>query len=117
VAIEELSLARDDFKGFGYSVTFRHDGTATDTRRRDRLPDQHFTGAVDPTEFDRVAGLVATSGFFALDERYGDRLPVVVTTAVRQGQTKAVSNFGGAGPANLVAVETAIESLRAGAGT
>ncbi len=110
--IKEISLTLDQFNGYGYTVSFRQDGTATDTRRRDRLPDQHFIGSVELSEFDDLAGLLERSGFFALDAQYGENPPLARTVVKREGVEKSVSNFGDSGPAELQMVEAAIESIR-----
>jgi len=103
----------------GTVVTLRRDGTATMVRTgksRFGTTDRTSTGTVSAADFQRLAALVVSKGFFALQDEYRD--PTLadgswVTTTAAGEQTKAVLNSNSAGPANLEEIEAAIEAARA----
>ena len=96
-----------------YRVEFRSDGLALHVGEIfvEKLGPR--PGRIDDAVFDRLASLVVRLGFFDLEPAY--RLPVTdhpthITTAVRDGVTKRVSNYAEAGPAELWAIEELIDA-------
>lgn len=101
-------------------VTLRQDGTASLTnvgKSRFGTADRVFTGRVTRADFDRLASLLASRGFFDLQDEYKDPSLAdgswIETSAVRDGRTKKVLDANAAGPPALRAVEDAIEAVRA----
>jgi hypothetical protein len=105
-ATTTVSLYRDG------SATLRQTGKA-----RFGTSDQSFTGTVTRADFDRLAALVVSRGFFELREEYRDPTLAdgawVVTTVLQSGRPKKVLDSNAAGPADLRAVEDAVEAVRA----
>lgn len=111
--ITEISLERTPCFGSCPvdKVVLRADGTATYTGTRfvERLGE--FQGTFSPRDFQRLAGLLTSQRFFNLRNRYAapaTDLPSRITTAVRNGARKTVTNYGDAGPVSLWTVEVAI---------
>ena len=95
-----------------YKVTLRRDGTATYVGRRfvERLGT--YKGQIHG--FERLAQLAEARGYFNLNNRYTVRatdLPSTVTSVVRNGRRKTVTNYGDSGPVELWGIETAIDGL------
>lgn len=117
--VTEITFERQCFGCEGpYSATLRQDGQASRTfhgNRRMGTADRELTGRVEPTNFERLAAVLVSEGFFDLADSY--RLPDVadgqwVTVgAVRAGARKSVLDSNHAGPANLARIETAIEAV------
>ena len=103
----------------GTVVTLRRDGTATMVRTgksRFGTTDRTSTGSIAAAEFQRLAALLVSKGFFALQDEYRD--PTLadgswVTTTASGEQTKTVVDSNAAGPANLREIEDAVETVRA----
>lgn len=120
-AITEISLERDCAGcATGSTLVLRRDGTAVYTvtgKARLGTEDQVARGRVAAKDFDRLAQLAVAQGFFALDDHYEDgqnQDGAWITTGItRGGQDKRVFRRDVAGPAALLAVEKAIEALRA----
>lgn len=121
-SVTEITLERDCFGcETGTIMTFRLDGTATLTntgKERFRTSDRSFTGSVARVDFDRLAALLISRGFFDLRDEYRDPNLAdgdwITTSAVRDGRTKKVLDRNEAGPPGLRAIEEAIEGVRAG---
>lgn len=116
--ITEISLERTPCFGSCPvdKVVLRADGTAayTGTRFVERLGE--FRGTLSTRDFQRLAGLLTSQRFFNLRNRYASRatdLPSRITSAVRSGTRKAVTNYGDAGPINLWTVEVAVLGVAA----
>ena len=120
--ITEISQERDCFGcATATKVVFRRDGTAsleTTGKARFGTSDRTSTGRLARSEFDRLASLMISRGFFELREEYRDPSLAdgawVITGAVREGRGQRVTNRNGAGPPELEAVEKAIEAAQAG---
>lgn len=103
----------------GTVVTLRRDGTATLLRTgkaRFGTTDRTSQGSIAAEEFRRLAALLVSKGFFALQDEYRD--PALadgswVTTTATGEQDKTVVDSNGAGPASLKEIEDAIEAARA----
>ena len=102
----------------GTVVTLRRDGTATMVRTgkaRFGTTDRTSTGSVPAAEFQRLAALMVSKGFYQLQDEYRD--PALadgswVTTTASGDQPKTVVDSNAAGPANLREIEDAIEAVR-----
>lgn len=104
----------------GVTVTLRRDGSATLAhagKARFGTRDRAFTGRVADEDFDRLAALLVSRGFFDLQDEYRDPRMAdgawVTTTAIGDGRTKTVVDSNAAGPAALRDVEEAVEAVRA----
>jgi hypothetical protein len=103
----------------GTVVALRRDGTATMVRTgkaRHGTTDRTFAGSVPAADFQRLAALLVSKGFFQLQDEYRD--PTVadgswVTTSAAGDQAKTVVDSNAAGPANLKEIEDAVEAVRA----
>ena len=103
----------------GTFMTLRLDGTATlkkTGKGRFGTSDESFTARVARADFDRLAALLGSRGFFALRDEYRDPSLAdgawIPTSAVRDGRTKTVIDRNEAGPPALRAIEEAIEAVR-----
>jgi hypothetical protein len=120
-SVTEITQERDCFGcATGTTVTLRRDGTAAlrnTGKSRFGTSDRSFTGTVTRADFDRLASLAVARGFFELGEEYRDPAVAdgawVINTFVRDGRAKKVLDGNSAGPADLRAVEDAIEAVRA----
>jgi hypothetical protein len=120
-SVTEIAQERDcSGCDIGTAVTLRHDGTATLRnigKERFRTSDRSFTGIVARADFDRLAALLISRGFFDMRDEYRDPTLAdgswISTTAVRDGRTKTVLDANEAGPEDLRAIESAIEAVRA----
>jgi hypothetical protein len=120
-SISEVTLERDCF-GCETSVAMvlRSDGTASlrhTGKARFGTSDRSMIGTVSRTDFDRLAALLVSQGFFELRDEYRDPALAdgawVSTGAMRDGRRKRVLDSNAAGPAELRAVEDALEAVRA----
>lgn len=119
-SVTEIALERDcSGCETGSTVTLRLDGTATlkkSGKARFGTTDQSFTGSVARSDFDRLASLLISRGFFDLRDEYRDPALAdgawITTSAVRDGVTKKVIDSNEAGPPALRAIEEAIEGAR-----
>ena len=120
-AVTAITLERDcSGCETGTTMTFRLDGMATlenTGKERFGTSDRSFTGKVARADFDRLASLLISRGFFDLRDEYRDPTLAdgawIATSAVRDGRTKKVVDRNEAGPPALRAIEEAIESVRA----
>lgn len=121
-AITEIALERDCAGcPTGSTLVLRRDGTAVYTvtgKARLGTEDQVSRGQFAAKDFDRLARLAETQGFFTLDELYEDGQNQdgawATTRITRDGRDKSVFRRDAAGPPALLAVEKAIDALRAG---
>ncbi len=120
-SVTEIALERDcSGCETGTTMTFRQDGTAalkTTGKARFGTSDRSFTGSVARADFDRLASLLISRGFFDLRDEYRDPSLAdgawITTSAVRDGRTKKVLDSNEAGPPDLKAIEEGIEAVRA----
>lgn len=114
--ITEITLKTGDGFCFncGRVTTLRGDGTAAyhgDSRSRHRKGD--FTGAIEKTEFGRLAKTVVEAGFFDFKPRYEGNfkdVASVVITVVYAGGSKTVENFGRSDEPQFKIVEQALKA-------
>jgi len=123
-AITEIALERNCFGcPNGSLLVLQRNGTATSTvigSARLGTVNRVSTGRVRREDFDALAQLLVSRGFFALEDEYADpRLRDGEWTsirAVRDGREKKVFDRAHAGPARLQAIEAAIDAVKAGLG-
>jgi hypothetical protein len=105
----------------GSLLVLRRDGTASFTQTgKSRLgtEDKSARGNVTAADFDALARMLVARGFFQLQDSYAD--PELqdgawsTLSAVLDGQDKRVFRREAAGPADLQAIEVAIEAVRSG---
>jgi Domain of unknown function (DUF6438) len=92
--------------------TFRYHGQS----HLKRLGD--FTGKIDPWYVNHLMAFIKDSGYINLNDQYRAAvtdLPTVYTTVVMDGKRKTISDYAGAGPPKLWAIETLIDGLLADA--
>ncbi len=119
--VTEIVLERDCFGcPTGTRIELRHDGTAVFTEvgnARRGTQDKVRQGRITARDFDALAGLLASRGFYAMAPEYQDPGvadgPWMTLRVVRGGQAKEVFARDEATPPDLRAVETAIDQLRA----
>jgi hypothetical protein len=119
--ITEISVERDCFGcATGSVLVLRRDGTATLTitgKARMGTENSVSTGSVRREDFDELARLALTQGFFDLNDSYED--PQMqdgawsTTRVVRGTQDKRVFRRDDAGPPALRRLEDAIERVKA----
>jgi hypothetical protein len=119
-AVTEITLERNCFGCPAGSVfVLKRDGAATYTvtgSARQGTPDRTSTGRIGRDEFDTLARLMVSRGFFGMKNEYAD--PQLQDgdwsslTARREGVEKKVFERNGAGPAELHAIQKAIDTLR-----
>ncbi len=76
--------------------------------------DRIGTYKADVGGYDRLAQAISRKGFFQLQNRYAARVTdqsTVITSVLRGGRRKAVSNYGNAGPQELWEVQTMIDGI------
>jgi hypothetical protein len=120
-SITEIVLERDcSGCETAVAMTLRRDGAATlekTGKARFRTSDQSFTARVTRADFDRLAALLVSRGFFEMRDEYRDPSLAdgawITTSAVRDGNAKKVLDSNEAGPPALKAIEEAIEGVRA----
>ena len=119
-AISAITLERHCFGcPTGSVLVLRRDGNATYTTtgtERAGTADVTSTGTVGVKEFDELARLAVSQGFFELDDVYDDPDtrdgPWTTTRISRDGQDKQVFRRDQAGPASLKSIEAAIDALK-----
>lgn len=116
--ITEISLERTACYGTCPidKVTLHADGTAT--YQGERFVEQlgQYKGTFARHDFERLAQLLETQQFFALQDRYANLatdLPSVVTSAIRGGKNKTVTNYGDAGPFALWTIQAVMRGVAA----
>jgi hypothetical protein len=116
--ITEVTLERTACYGTcpAYMVTLRRDGTISYKGRKYVELEGAYEGKADG--FDRLAQLIISSGYFNLKDRYTIKatdLPSTITSVVRGGKRKTISNYGDTGPVELWGIEMAIDGMLKGA--
>jgi hypothetical protein len=119
--IDTITLERDCAGcPSGSVLVLRRDGSASYTvtgKARRGTEDKPSRGTIRPDDFDALARLVLTRGFFALDEVYDDpQLQDGAWTTIaitRNGEAKQVFRRDDTGPAALKAIEARIDAARA----
>jgi hypothetical protein len=116
--ITEVTLERTACYGSCpiYKVTLRRDGTISYKGREFVELKGSYEGKV--YGFDRLAQLILSSGYFNLKDRYtinATDLPSTITSVVREGKRKTVTNYGDRGPVELWGIEMAIDGMLKGA--
>lgn len=119
-AVTEITLERNCFGcPAGSILVLKRDGPATYTitgNARQGTTNRTSTGRIGRDEFDTLARLLVSRGFFAMKDEYAD--PQLrdgdwsSLAAVRGGAEKKVFERNGAGPAGLQAIHKAIDALR-----
>jgi hypothetical protein len=120
-AISEIKLEHNCFGcPTGSILVLQRSGTATYTvtgSARHGTVDRASTGPLRREDFDALAQLLVSRGFFALEDKYDDPQARdgawTTVSAVRGGQEKKVFHRVQAGPARLRAIEQAIEAVKA----
>lgn len=113
--IMEVSLERGACYGTCpvYKVTLKRDGTAIYEGKRFVERQGTYTGNI--YSFDRLAQFIEAEGYFKLKDDYSINvtdLSTTTTSVVRAGgQRKTISDYAGAGPIELWAIETAIDGV------
>lgn len=116
--ITEVTLERTACFGFCpmYKVTLRRDGTISYNGKRYVQLEGAYEGTV--YGFDRLAQLILSRGYFKLKDNYAigaTDLPSTITSVVRNGKRKTITNYGDAGPIELWGIEMAIDGMLKGA--
>jgi hypothetical protein len=120
--ITEIALENDCFGcPTGTLLVLRREGTATLSltgKARHGTVDRVSTGSIPRKDFEKLADLLVSKGFFALDDEYSDPRTAdgewTRIRAVRDGQTKSVTKRTHPGPPGLQAIEQALQAVRAG---
>jgi hypothetical protein len=120
--ITEIVLEKDCFGcPTGTLLVLRREGTATLTltgKARQGTVDRVSTGSIPRKDFEKLADLLVSKGFFALDDEYSDPRTAdgewTRIRAVRDGQAKSVTKRTHPGPPGLQAIEQALQAVRAG---
>lgn len=112
-AITEITLERTPCYGTCPvdKTVLRSDGTAEYTGTRHVTRKGSFKGKVGGVEFQKLAKLLAKKKFFDLKDRYDAPItdnPTIITTVVRGGKAKKVSNYANAAPKELEGIEKKI---------
>lgn len=112
--ISEITLERSSC--FGpcpvYKLTLRRDGTATYEGRQFVERKGTYSGTF--YGFERLAQLIESRGYFNLKDNYtinATDLSGTVTSVVRTGRRKTITNYGDAGPVELWGIEAAIDGV------
>lgn len=121
LTITTITLERDcSGCATGSLLVLQRDGSARRTvtgKARHGTEDQASTGRLPPGEFDQLARLAETQGFFGLNDSYAppDLQDGAWSTLgmTRAGIDKQVFRRGDAGPEALKALETAVDALQA----
>jgi hypothetical protein len=116
--ITEVTLERTACFGYCpiYKVTLRRDGTISYNGREYVELKGAYEGKV--YGFDRLAQLILSSGYFNLKDNYSINatdLPSTITSVVRDGKRKTITNYGDSGPVELWGIEMAIDGMLKGA--
>ena len=112
--ITEITLERTACFGYCpmYKVTLKRDGTATYVGRENVERKGTYRGKF--YGFERLAQLVEARGYFNLKDNYSAQvtdLPSTITSVVRSGRRKTITNYGDMGPVELWGIEQAIDGL------
>ena len=112
--ITEITLERTVCFGYCpiYKVTLRRDGTISYQGREHVQLKGTYEGKA--YGFDRLAQLILSSGYFNLKDKYSNNmtdLPSAITSVVRAGKRKTITNYGDSGPVELWGVEMAIDGI------
>ena len=114
--IAEIILKTGDGFCFdcGRVTTLRADGTAIyHGERKSRYRQGDYTGAIEKTEFARLAKTVVEAGFFDFKPRYEGKfndVSSVVIIVVYAGGSKTVENFGRSDEPKFKIVEQALKA-------
>jgi hypothetical protein len=116
--ITEVTLERTACFGYcpTYKVTLRRDGTISYNGRKFVELEGTYEGTA--YGFDHLAELIISSGYFNLKDRYTIKatdLPSTITSVVRGGKRKTITNYGDTGPVELWGIEMAIDGILKGA--
>lgn len=114
--ITEMTLSRSQCLGTCplYKILLRRDGTALYRGGANVPLVGDYIGSIDPETFARLARIVQSRGYFKLWDYYTDNLtdgPTYTVSVVCDGVRKIVSDYDGAGPAELHAVQDAIDNV------
>lgn len=107
-----------------YKIVFQQNGAASfigeeggPVQDKDKYKKGKYKGIIDKEEFQRLAALFEKHGFFNLESNYTKHMndgDTVITSAVRDGEHKSVSNFANAAAdakTELGKIQEAIEDL------
>ncbi len=116
VQITEITLERTACFGTCpmYKVTLKADGTFTYVGQEYVEHKGTYTGRF--YGFNRLAQLIEKYGYFNMRDNYSvsmTDLPSTVTSVVRNGRRKKITNYGDSGPVELWAIERAIDGVLA----
>jgi hypothetical protein len=116
--ITEITLERTACFGYCpiYKVTLRRDGTISYNGKEYVDLKGAYEGKV--YGFDRLAQLILSRGYFNLKDNYtidATDLPSTITSVVREGKRKTITNYGDSGPVELWGIEMAIDGMLKGA--
>jgi hypothetical protein len=117
VYYESISLERTACYGTCpvYTVTLHRDGRA-EYKPRAHLPQRgDFEGMVSEFEFERLSYFLEMRGFEQMKARYEvgyTDASTCIVKAVSASGTKVVSDYGGAGPVDLWAIQGLIDGIR-----
>jgi len=116
--ITEVTLERTACFGYcpTYKVTLRRDGSISYNGIKFVEPEGAYEGTA--YGFDRLAELILSRGYFNLKDRYTIKatdLPSAITSVVRGGKRKTITNYGDTGPVELWGIEMAIDGILKGA--
>jgi len=111
-AITEISVEHTPCFGTcpAYKVTLRRDGTATFVGRR--FADKTGTYRADVGGFSHLAQAFGRPAFWRLKPRYAIPItdaPGVITSVVRGGHRRTVTNYGDAGPQELWELQALVD--------
>lgn len=114
--ITEITLERTACFGTCpiYKVTLKRDGTATYVGKQFVERTGTYSGKF--YGFERLAQLIESRGYFDLKDNYtinATDLPSTVTSVVRAGRRKTITNYGDTGPVELWGIEQAIDGVLA----
>jgi hypothetical protein len=120
--ITEIALEKDCFGcPTGTLLVLRRAGTATLTltgKARHGTVDRVSTGSILSKDFEKLADLLVSKGFFTLPDEDSDPGTAdgewTTIRAVRDGRTKRVTQRTQPGPPGLQAIEQALQAVRAG---
>lgn len=120
--ITEIALEQDCFGcATGSVLVLRRAGTATLTlagKARHATVDRVSTGSILTKDFEKLADLLVSKGFFTLQDEYSDPGTAdgewTTIRAVRDGKTKRVTQRTQGGPPGLQAIAQALQAVRAG---
>jgi hypothetical protein len=95
-----------------YKVTLRSDGTILYEGQRFVQMMGTYRGTA--YGFDRLAKFILKENYFDLKDDYSANvtdMPSAITSVVRDGKRKMINDYGGFGPVELWAIETAIDGI------